>query len=73
MACKEPIYFAKDGRLISVASPAPNYANGDFNFDLPRMKQAVEAPRVSVPTGMSPEELMAWLDGLTEDDFVEQA
>lgn len=56
-----------------MASPAPNYANGDFNFDLPRMKQAVEAPRVSVPTGMSPEELMAWLDGLTEDDFVEQA
>lgn len=27
----------------------PSYAKGDFNFDLERMKQAVESPRAEIP------------------------
>ena len=59
-------------QLVQQDADKPSYAKGDFNFDLERMKQAVEAPTVAVPHFDTPEELMAWLDNLTEADFKER-
>lgn len=55
---------------ILTANAKPSYAKGDFDFDLQRMKQAVEAPSISVPKFDTPEQLLAWMDGLIEADFV---
>lgn len=42
-----------------------------FNFDLAKMQQAVEAPSVRVPKLDSPEAILAWMNSLTDSDFVE--
>jgi len=61
-----------DETLISTEQHDKSYAKGDFNFDLERMQKAVEAPSVVVPRFNTPEELLTWMDNLTEKDFAEQ-
>lgn len=41
-----------------------------FNYDLERMKKAVEAPSIPVPHFATADELVDWLDHLTDDDFI---
>lgn len=43
-----------------------------FNYDLERMKKAVEAPAVRVPDFDTDEEFLAWLNALNKKDFTEQ-
>lgn len=38
-------------------------------FDLERMQEAINAPRIDVPYSNRTDELMAWLDSSTEKDF----
>ncbi len=59
-------------QLVQQDADKPSYAKGDFNFDLERMKQAVEAPTVAVPHFDSDEDFLAWLENLTDADFVER-
>lgn len=33
-----------------------------FNFDLERMKKAVESPSIMLPTGLTSEQLCEWLN-----------
>lgn len=39
-----------------------------FNFDLERMKKAVESPVVMIPKGLTSEELLDWLCSITVED-----
>ena len=59
-------------QLVQQDADKPSYAKGDFNFDLERMKQAVEAPTVAVPHFDNDEDFLAWLENLTDADFVER-
>lgn len=59
-------------QLVQQDADKPSYAKGDFNFDLERMQQAVEAPTVAVPHFDSDEDFLAWLENLTDADFVER-
>lgn len=68
----EQLIIANQGREITSATVNPSYEKGDFDYDLQRMKQAVEAPRITVPRFDTVEELSAWLDNLTDADFVER-
>lgn len=44
----------------------------EFYYDIERMDEALKAPRVAVPHFDTPEQLMAWMENLTEADFTEQ-
>ena len=70
----EQIIITDQGKVMTCATvdTQPSYANGDFEFDLERMKQAVEAPTVAVPHFDSDEDFLAWLENLTDADFVER-
>ena len=59
-------------QLVQQDADKPSYAKGDFNFDLERMKQAVEAPTVAVPHFDNDEDFLVWLENLTDADFVER-
>lgn len=45
-----------------------------FNFDLDRMKHAVESPSYSLPSNLTPDEIIQWMYNITEnvDGFKEQ-
>lgn len=68
----DPIQIVNNGKVIKHFTPTKSYAEGDFSFDLDRMKKAVEAPSIVVPKFDTPEQLLAWMDSLTSEDFVER-
>ena len=43
--------------------------DGFINFDLNRMKEAVEAPSVEIPHFNTSGELREWIMNLTDEDF----
>lgn len=43
-----------------------------FYYDIERMDEALKAPRVTVPHFDTPEQLLAWIENLTEEDFTEK-
>lgn len=67
------VQFTNNGEVIATLTKAmkqPSYAKGDFDYDLEQMKKAVEAPYVTVPDFNTVEELLAWMENLSDDDFV---
>lgn len=67
------VQFADNGEVFARLTEEikqPSYAKGDFDYDLERMKKAVEAPYVTVPDFDTAEELLAWMENLSDDNFV---
>ncbi|MDO4440590.1 MAG: hypothetical protein Q4B81_00220 [Moraxella sp.] len=66
------VQIVNNGQVIKTMqlSEPKSYAYGDFDYDLEQMKQAIEAPYVTVPNFESAEELLHWMENLSDDDFV---
>lgn len=47
----EIVQIVDKGKAFGQMVKQPSYANGDFNYDLDRMKQAVASGGVEVPKG----------------------
>lgn len=63
---KEPIAIMQNGVIIKRYN---EFTEPVFDYDLERMKQAVEAPRITVPKFSTNEEFLNWIEKLTDDDF----
>lgn len=68
----EIVQVVNNGQVISDLqfNQPKSYAKGDFDYDLERMKQAVNAPSIVVPKFDTPEKLLEWMDNLTDNDFI---
>lgn len=71
----EIVQVVNNGQVISDVqfNQPKSYAKGDCDYDLERMKKAVNAPCVVVPKFDTPEKLLEWMDNLTDSDFMEKA
>ncbi|WP_169798136.1 hypothetical protein [Moraxella oblonga] len=70
-----PVQFTNNGEVVLTLTEEikqPSYAKGDFDYDLERMKQAVEAPYVVMPKFDNDDDFFAWVENLTDDDFISE-
>ena len=69
------VQFADNGEVFARLTEEikqPSYAKGDFDYDLERMKKAVEAPNVVMPKYDNDDDFFAWVENLTDDDFISE-
>lgn len=47
----EQLIITQQGEIVTTATinQQPSYANGDFNFDLQRIKKSVDSGRIDIP------------------------
>lgn len=60
----EVVQFVDNGKLIKTAqfSEPKSHANGDFDFDLARMKEMMDTEIHDMPKFKSDEEFLAWVN-----------
>lgn len=66
------VAFTQNGQVIATVNQAvqqPSYANGDFDYDLERMKYMMDTKFIRVPYFDTPEELLEWTERLSDADF----
>ncbi|MDO4450776.1 MAG: hypothetical protein Q4B79_07465 [Moraxella sp.] len=67
-----PVVVEQKMNLKNDKAVQPSYAKGDFDYDLERMKKAVEAPYVVMPKFDNDDDFFAWVENLTDDDFISE-
>ncbi|OOS23565.1 hypothetical protein [Moraxella pluranimalium] len=56
-----PLAITQNGKLIATLNPTPSYTNGEFDYDLNRMKAMMDTEFKPMPDFENEEAFLAWV------------
>ena len=69
---KEKMQLIKEAYVKATEEGTIRIRPVEFNYDLDRMKEVVESPYVTLPTGMNSEEINDFLMNVKLDDYIHE-